>query len=281
MIALCPNPFRDNGLSFTLEAERLLREAGFDCAICPVFADEEPEVIPEGIAVRRIRDVAEACTLALVIGGDGTILAVARQLQGLQLPLLGYNLGTKGFLAAMEREDLPLVVDAAKGGFFVSRRMMLDVSLIRAGKEIYRDCALNDAVIHGYGDCVSITAWCDGQRMTGFSGDGVILSTPTGSTGYSMSAGGPIVEPDAANVILSPICAHVMGARTFVLDPERVITVKTEKMHGRRAYLAIDGNSVFDLANGDTLQVRRSANVTLLADMGLRSFYEIAYEKLR
>ncbi len=281
MIALCPNPFRDLELSFTKNVMLLLHDAGFETAVCPVFADDEPEAIPQDVSVSRITDVADDCSLAVVIGGDGTMLAVARQLHGYDLPMLGVNLGTKGFMTSLEQENISLIVEAAKGHYQLSRRMMLDVELIRAGKEIYNDCALNDAVIHGYGDCVTITAWCNAQRMTSFTGDGVILSTPTGSTGYSMSAGGPIVEPDAENIILSPICAHVMGARSFVLDPTREIMIRTDKSHGRRAYLSMDGNSVYDLENGDILRVRRSKHYALMAEMGLKSFYETAFEKLK
>lgn len=281
MIALCPNPFRDLELSFTKNVMLLLHDAGFETAVCPVFADDEPEAIPQDVSVSRITDVADDCSLAVVIGGDGTMLAVARQLHGYDLPMLGVNLGTKGFMTSLEQENISLIVEAAKGHYQLSKRMMLDVELIRAGKEIYSDCALNDAVIHGYGDCVTITAWCNAQRMTSFTGDGVILSTPTGSTGYSMSAGGPIVEPDAENIILSPICAHVMGARSFVLDPTREIMIRTDKSHGRRAYLSMDGNSVYDLENGDILRVRRSKHYALMAEMGLKSFYETAFEKLK
>lgn len=281
MIALCPNPFRDLELSFTRNVMLLLHDAGFETAVCPVFADDEPEAIPQDIPISRITDLADDCSLAVVIGGDGTMLAVARQLHGHDLPMLGVNLGTKGFMTSLEQENSLLIVEAAKGHYKISKRMMLDVSLIRGDKEICRDSALNDAVIHGYGECVSITAWCNGQRMTGFTGDGVILSTPTGSTGYSMSAGGPIVEPDAENIILSPICAHVMGSRTFVLDPNREIIIRTDISHGRKAYLSVDGNSVYDLENGDILHVRRSTHYALMADMGLKSFYETAFEKLR
>ena len=281
MIALCPNPFRDLELSFTRNVMRLLHDAGFETAVCPVFADDEPEAFPQDIPVSRITDIADDCSLAVVIGGDGTMLAVARQLHGHDLPMLGVNLGTKGFMTSLEQENILLIVEAAKGHYQISKRMMLDVTLIRGEQEICRDSALNDAVIHGYGECVSITAWCNGQRMTGFTGDGVILSTPTGSTGYSMSAGGPIVEPDAENMILSPICAHVMGSRTFVLDPNREIIIRTGISHGRKAYLSVDGNSVYDLENGDILRVRRSSHYALMADMGLKSFYETAFEKLR
>lgn len=281
MIAICPNPFRDTGLKITRRSIELLSGAGFETAVCPVFADEsDGDVIPRDIQTWKLREVAQDCSLIVVIGGDGTILAACRQIKGTEVPLLGVNLGTKGFMTTLEPENIDLIVKAAKGEYKLSKRMMLDVALLRDGKAIYTDCALNDAVIHGYGDCVKISAWCNGERMTSFSGDGVILSTPTGSTGYSMSAGGPIVEPGTANIILSPICAHIMGARSFVLDPERRIRVRTEKLHGRRAYLSVDGNSVFDLANGDILVAERSEHCTLMVDMGLKSFYELAYEKL-
>ena len=281
MLALCPNPYRDTDLHFTRQAIELLRENGFESVLCPVFTEGETEKEFAGVPTADIREVAGDCSLAVVIGGDGTVLAVARKLHGIALPLLGINLGTKGFMTALEPDELPLIVKAARGELHISRRMMLDVTLIRDGETLYTDCALNDAVLHGYGECVQITAWCDGERMTGFNGDGVVLSTPTGSTGYSMSAGGPIVEPDAESILLSPICAHVMGARPFVMAPTREITVKAEMQQGREAYLSVDGNSVFDLSSGDIMTVKRSQNYTLMADLGRKSFYENAYEKLK
>ena len=280
MIAICPNPFRDHELELTKELDNLLRSEGFDTLICPVFADEEPEVLPGNLSYQTLSSIDERCTLVIVIGGDGTILAVVRELRGMAIPLLGVNLGTKGFMTALEPDDIALAVKAAKGEIRLSRRMMLDVSLQREGKVIYTDHALNDAVLHGYGDCVQLTASCNGDVITSFSGDGIILATPTGSTGYSMSAGGPIVEPDAANIILSPICAHRMVSRSFVLDPQRTVVVKTILPHGRRAYLSVDGTSVADLANGDEIIVKRSRHEILMADMGLKSFYEMAFEKL-
>lgn len=280
MIAICPNPFRDIDLKYTLMADKLLKAEGFQTAICPVFADDSPESVPDGIETVSFESVAHDCDLAIVIGGDGTILSVVRNMQGCNIPILGVNLGTKGFMTALEPENLSLIVNAARGNYNISRRMMLDVDLVRKGEVIYTDSALNDVVMHGYGDCIKFTAWCEGDKITNFSGDGIILSTPTGSTGYSMSAGGPIVEPDAEAIILSPICAHVMGARSFVLDPGRRITVRAEKLHGRKAYLSVDGNWTMDLENEDVMVVKRSADYTLMANLGLKSFYEIAYEKL-
>ena len=280
MIALCPNPFRDNELSLTREVDAMLRSAGYETWICPVFAEDDPDILPKDLSYHSLSDIGEECSLAVVIGGDGTILAVVRALRGLSVPLLGINLGTKGFMTALEPEDAAYTLKAARGEMQISRRMMLDVSLIREGELICTDHALNDVVIHGYGDCIQLTASCNDSVMTSFSGDGIVLATPTGSTGYSMSAGGPIVEPDAANIILSPICAHRMFSRSFVLDPQRTVVVRAEKLHGRQAYLSVDGTSVADLVNGDEIRVMRSRHVTLMADMGLKTFYAMAFETL-
>lgn len=281
MIAICTNPYRDSGCILSLKAAELLNAEGKETCICPVFAESGSDILPKNLKTFDILDVIDQCEMIIVIGGDGTMLNVVRRTSQWQVPILGVNLGTKGFMTHLEPDEIEYVIQAARGEYTLSRRMKLDMTLIRDGKTIYTDYALNDVVLHGYGDCINITAVCNGNRITAFSGDGIILSTPTGSTGYSMSAGGPIVEPSAENIIISPICAHMMSARSFVLSPESVITVDMEKLHDRRAYLSVDGNSVFDLLNGDRVVVKRSGNYTLMADLGLRNFYEIAFEKLR
>lgn len=280
MIAICPNPFRDSELKYTSQAAEMLHAAGYETVVCPVFAEDAPQMIPEDIKATTLDAVRSRCSLVVVIGGDGTILSAARQLHNADIPILGVNLGSKGFMAALEPEHMQLIVKAAAGEYKVSSRMMLDIELERGGEIIYRDKALNDVVLHGYGDCIRLTAWCAGDRITSFSGDGIILSTPTGSTGYSMSAGGPIVEPEASAIIVSPICAHMMSARSYVLSASHDVSVLAEKLHGRRAYISVDGNSVMDLTNGDLLRVRRSERCILMADMGLKSFFDLAFEKL-
>lgn len=280
MIAICPNPYRDSDLNYSRRALNMLSDAGFECAICPVFADGDEDILPKDLSYLPLSDIGADCTLLIVIGGDGTILSVVRTLRGISIPVLGVNLGTKGFMTALEPEDFDYILGAASGEYKISKRMMLDVSIERDGKIIYTDVALNDAVIHGYGECINITAFCNDERMTGYSGDGVIVSTPTGSTGYSMSAGGPIVEPEAEGFIVTPICAHSISAKPFVIGAQKTISITTEKLHTRRAYLSVDGNSVMDLSNGDRMIIRRSVNHTLMARVHDKSFFETAYEKL-
>ena len=279
MIALCPNPFRDLDLKLTRECMTMLEQAGFSCAICPVFADDEPEALPEDLQYQKLMELASDCSLAIVIGGDGTILSVVRQLRSESIPMLGINLGTKGFMANLEPEDLDRIVPAAKGEYRLSKRMMLEVELRRNGEMICRDHALNDVVLHGYGDCIGMTTTCNGDRVSQFSGDGIILSTPTGSTGYSMSAGGPIVEPEAACIILTPICTFRLAARSFVLTDDREVRIRSIDQGDKEVMLSVDGVPV-PFLDGDELIVRRSKQALLMARVSDRSFYDIVFEKL-
>ena len=281
LIVLCPNPYRDCGLELTRMARDILQKSGFRVAVCPVFGVHDTSVIPDDVELSAWSAVTDKARLFIVIGGDGTILHTARYLNHSEIPMLGVNLGTKGFMASLEPEDIGLILDAAKGDYSSSFRMMIDIELIRDGEVIYADVGLNDAVIHGMGDCIKLTAWCDRERIMSFSGDGIIISTPTGSTGYSMSAGGPIVEPEAGNLIISPICAHYIGARSFVLSSDHTITVMAEKLHDRRAYVSVDGTDGFELANEDIVIVRRSAKRANLVHLGERSFYDSTFDKLQ
>ncbi len=281
LIVLCPNPYRDCGLKLTKKAKLLLETNGYRTAVCPVFGAHDKSVIPGDVELTAWSRAADSAALYIVIGGDGTILHTARCLNHTETPMLGVNLGTKGFMASVEPDNLDLILEAAAGNYSSSYRMMIDVELIRDGEMIYSDVGLNDAVIHGMGDCIKLTAWCDGERIMSFSGDGIIISTPTGSTGYSMSAGGPIVEPEAKNFIVSPICAHYMGARSFVLSPEHRITIQAKKIHDRRAYVSVDGTDGFELANDDIIVVRQSHKLADLIYIGQRSFYDSTFDKLQ
>ena len=273
MIALCPNPYRDAGLTRTGECRALLAAAGYETCVCPVFTESDWQA-PENMTICSLREVLPNLTHVVVLGGDGTILAVVRELDGAEIPILGVNLGTKGFMTSMEPEELPGIVQALESGVPVSKRMMLEVSLLRGGEAILHDYALNDVVVHGYGECIQPTAWADGKEMFSFWGDGLIVATPTGSTGYSMSAGGPIAEPDARAILLTPICAHTLSAKPYVLSPKRAVRVLTQKLTGRRAYLAVDGYSLADLESGDLLEIRCADRCVPMIDLCKRSFFE-------
>ena len=280
MVAVCSNPYRDTDLILAKKCVSILEEAGFETMICPVFAQPGEEILPKDVLCRSVGEIRSEVSLAVVIGGDGTILSVSRDLQEHTVPILGVNLGTMGFMTFLEPEDIGLVVKAARGEARLSERMMIDVSLRRGDEIVYHGTALNDAYIHGYGDTIILHAMCDGQTITSYSGDGIIFSTPTGSTGYSLSAGGPVVEPETENILVTPICAHTMVSRSFVLGPARVASVTAKRLHDRRAYLSVDGYVSADIRQDDVLIVRKSSHKTLFADLGVKSFYENTYEKL-
>ena len=274
-IALIANPYRDRGLALTGDARRLLEAAGFETVLSPAFVD-----VPSGGAMLPIAEAARGAELIVTFGGDGTMLHVARRVFGMGIPMLGVNVGTKGFMAGLEPEELPLVVRAARGEYRRSERMLLDVTLNRASGDSKRDCALNDAVVKSDVSCVDLTVSSDGERITSFSGDGVIAATPTGSTAYSMSAGGPIVEPEARNIIITPICAHSMAARSFVLASSRAVSVTPTHRDNRRILLTVDGSAPVELEAGDEVLITRSAATLALCELGARSFYDAALGKL-
>ena len=153
------------------------------------------------------------------------------------------------------------------------------VTVERAGKVVYEGFALNDMVAHGIARMVDIEVHGDDQLITRFSGDGIIVNTPTGSTAYSMAAGGPIIEPTVRALSVTPVCAHALYAKSFVLSPDRVVTIGITLSGGKRGYLSVDGSS-FDLEDGDQIRVTESRHVTRLVKCAERSFYQIVSEKL-
>ena len=179
-IILCPNPFRDKGLKAAQNAGKLLSAAGAEVTYCFPFPVDKTTLgeIDRSVRIKDLRHELPGADFLVCFGGDGTILSVARKLREKAVPLLGINLGTKGFMANLEPEKLPLILRAAAGDMSISRRMMLDVSLIREGELICTDHALNDVVIHGYGDCIQLTASCN-DSVTGFTGTRFTITIPS------------------------------------------------------------------------------------------------------
>ena len=273
-IVLCPNTARDDGLVFTGKVRDMLAEAGCEVVVVPIYGETEE------FPAMELSDALRGADLLVTLGGDGTILHLAPLVMEYSVPMVGVNLGHKGFLTELDRDSAARLLDAAAGRYEIVPRMMLDVRLIRDGKTLFSDTAINEALISGIVQNVRLTALGDGVRILAFSGDGIIVSSPTGSTAYSMSAGGPLVEPEAQNLILTPICAHMLAARSFVLSPERVVTICPQELEDRRCILSCDGRGMIDLMDGDRVEVRRSGYKLYFADLGTKSFYETAFEKL-
>ena len=278
-VLLCPNAHRDTELKTTRQALQLLQAHGYEVKVSPLLSTGLEDSMPADIPLLPLDEALPGARLVITLGGDGTILQASGQLSAAGVPILGMNMGHKGFLTELEGGDVNKLLDAAAGNFTIQPRMMLDVELHRNGKVVFSGRALNEAVVRALVNVVRVEAYGDGSEITAFSGDGIIVATPTGSTAYSMAAGGPLVEPDADCIILTPICTFRLAARSFVLTANRRVRIRTVEQNDKKVMLSIDGEPV-EFLDGDELLVKKSAETLLMAQVSGRSFYDIVFEKL-
>lgn len=283
-IVLSPNPYRDRGLRAAQSAQRILENAGVQTAICLPFEVEQMGrlELPAGVILGDPGEELADADVLVCFGGDGTILHAAHEANARGIPVLGVNLGSIGFMAELEHGELSLLSRLANEKFSIERRMMLDVCVRREGRVVFSDQALNDAVVTKGAVARVLDLEVTGDRVTisSFTGDGLVVATPTGSTAYSMAAGGPIVEPTAANIIIAPICAHSLHAKPFVLDAGRSVGVRLAPGSKKTAYLSVDGGRAFRVVPGDWVECRRSKRTTQMVKLTGRSFYERINQKL-
>ena len=256
-----------------------LRVRGHEVRIAPFLSDGLENTWSPGIPTVALPSALPGARLVVSLGGDGTILQLSRYLAGSGVPILGVNLGNKGFLAELEQTEMDCILEVADGHYSVQARMMLDLKLFRKGNLVFSGSALNEAVVRASVSVVKLEAFSDGREITAFSGDGMIASTPTGSTAYSMAAGGPIVEPCADCIILTPICTFRLAARSYVLKADREVSIRTVDQGDKEVFLSVDGVAV-PFLDGDELVVARSEKTLLMARVKDRSFFDIVFEKL-
>jgi NAD+ kinase len=227
--------------------------------------------------------LAARADLVVVLGGDGTLIHAARLLQGRSVPILGVNLGSLGFMTEIPRDELwQTLEDVLQGRFRTESRLKLSCRLWRKGQVIVEDEILNDVVI-SKGALARIADYemlIDGQYVTTYKADGLIISTPTGSTAYALSAGGPIVHPTLDGVVVSPICSHTLTQRPIVIPGDRVITV-TLMSEFADVYLTLDGKAGHVLEPGDQVETQRSPNRVLLVRNPHLGYFAILRQKLR
>jgi len=283
-IVLSSNPYRDRGMRVALEARRVLEHAGAQTVLCLPFQPKKGDRLdlPRQQQLSLLEKELPAADLLVCFGGDGTILHAARDATLHGVPILGVNRGSVGFMAELERSELSLLAPLAHGMYTTEERMMLDVKVRRGERMISQDLALNDAVISkgSMARVAEMEVLADRVRVMGITGDGVIVATPTGSTAYSMSAGGPIVEPTSRGIIVTPVCAHQLAARAMVLAPERVVTVQLPRGNRKYLYLSVDGGKAVRLSGGDSVDICRSGRCTQLVRLANRSFYQVINQKL-
>lgn len=283
-VILSPNPYRDHGLNAAQSAKRILEDCGVEVAVClPFDLDENSRApLPADVEMKRLDEELEDADILVCFGGDGTILHAARDASPRNIPILGINMGSVGFMAELEQNELSLLARLPEKKYHIERRMMLDVSVRREGKRVFSETALNDAVIvkGAVARMLDLEVTGDRVAISTFSGDGVVIATPTGSTAYCMAAGGPIVEPTSENAIMAPICAHSLHAKPFVLDSRRTVGVRIAPGSRKTAYLSVDGGRAFKIQPGDWVECRKSHQQTQLIRLTGRSFYEQINKKL-
>lgn len=220
----------------------------------------------------------------VVLGGDGTLISVARLFSGRQVPILGVNLGSLGFLTEITVEELyPVLERCLQGNVRFSERMMLETVVTRGSAELTRCHVLNDVVINkgALARIIELETTVDGHNLTTFKADGLIISTPTGSTGYSMSAGGPIVHPAMCCVVITPICPHTLTNRPIVLADESIVRIVVKSSFDEMVYLTLDGQVGVELQEGDTVEVRRALKTTALVTSCDKDYFSILRTKLK
>lgn len=231
-------------------------------------------------------DVPEDVECVMVLGGDGTLLRASRELMERDCAFIGVNFGHLGFLADVEKDGIIEMLDRLiSGRFNIERRMMLKGKVIRDGSVIAEEAALNDIVINRSGllGIMDFTVYVNDMRLRDYRADGMIVATPTGSTAYSMSAGGPIVKPSANLVVLTPICPHTLNTRSIVLEGEDIIEIdikqgKKDIDSVRAVYF--DGDRYVEVLNGDRIVIRRSDISTKIIKLSSVSFLEILGRKM-
>lgn len=282
-VVMTPNPYRDRNFKYANLAQEILHNAGISTRICLAFDVDKNFELPADVVLHDLTQELRDADLLICFGGDGTILHASKAATRAGVPILGVNIGTMGFMAELESTQMRELARLATDDYTVEERMMLHVRVEREGQTILHEDALNDAVITkgAVARIIQLSVGCDGVEMMSFGGDGVIIATPTGSTAYSMSAGGPIVEPYARNIIITPICAHDMRSKTVVTSAERVIRVDIGRIGRKNAFLSVDGGRALRLNTDDRVTITKSRYVTKLIHLSERSFFEIIKNKFK
>ncbi len=228
-------------------------------------------------------DMAGQVDLAVVFGGDGTLLATARALNSKPVPILAVNLGGLGFMTVITLDDLyPTLERVLRGDFHCDRRVQIQAEIIRRGEVISSLLALNDVVLNkgAIARILDFEMSVDGKFVSTYKADGLIVSTPTGSTAYSLAAGGPVIVPSVNAFIVTPICAHTLTNRPIVL-PDSVTVDVIITGHSESVYLTADGQVAIAVESGDTVRARKSSSYVGLVQPAQRSYYEILRQKLK
>lgn len=278
---LITNEYKDANLNVTNKVKDYIEAHGGTCT-CFLSTLENA-----AYAAPKPEDILPEMECVMVFGGDGTLIRAASALVSSKLPLIGVNLGTLGYLCELEEKNIFLALDRLlEGNFEIEERMMLSGYGMKGGKRVAVQTALNDIVIHRSGalSVVNLIVYVNGEYLNTFSGDGIIISTPTGSTGYNMSAGGPIVDPKAEMILLTPINAHNFNSRSIVISSEDEVMVEIGERRSQKdeiVKVSFDGDNAAKLEVGDRIYIHRAEDTTRICKLNRKSFLEILGKKMQ
>jgi NAD+ kinase len=270
------NRDKDIDLKLTHKIQEYLEKHGADIFVVP-------DVYKNGIDQTKIPDNIE-CAIAL--GGDGTILQMSRCLRESDIPVLGVNLGNLGFLAEIEVNQIEQMLDCLlKDEYRIENRMMLQGQVIHKDQIEGEEFALNDIVIgrSGFSRIISLNVYVNGHLLDNYHADGIIVATPTGSTGYNLSAGGPIINPVSKMIVVTPICAHAIQSKSIILDMDDKISIKVQRVRKTQleeAFATFDGQKGIQLTSDDVVNIETAQQVTKLIKITDHSFYDILKRKI-
>ena len=282
-VILSPNPYRDKNFQTLRAALAVLQASGLETRVCLPFEVDRTYDLPRDIRFSRMDRELPNASVVVCFGGDGTLLHMAKNATRHGIPVLGVNIGTMGFMAELESSELSQLSRIATGDYTIDNRMMLDVTVHRDRDIIFHDLCLNDVAITkgAIARIVHLAVNCDDVQAMECGGDGIVIATPTGSTAYSLSAGGPIVEPDAHSILVTPICAHDVASRCIVASDKRTISVTMTQNARRNAYLSVDGGKALRMNMGDVATIKKSTLCTQLVRLKDRSFFDVVNMKFK
>jgi NAD+ kinase len=231
----------------------------------------------------EVDEICSKCDLIICLGGDGTFLKTARTAYLYNLPILGINLGSLGFLTDIEKGEIDKAVENIfDNKFNIEERMMLTYKIYKCGKLHAEDVAINDVVISraGIPRILHLSTYIDDNFFDMFPGDGIVVATPTGSTGYSMSAGGPIAEPTSKLILVSPICPHMLYSRSFVADYERRVRICVSDGFEHTALVTADGQKNYEITGGDYIEIEKAHTIVKILKIHSKNFFTVLRNKI-
>lgn len=277
-IVLFPNFGKKNALSTAIKCCDILNDLGTEIFAADCYKTEFAE--KNFVKFGKIEEIAEKCDIIIAIGGDGTILKASAYASSFNKPLMGINTGRLGFMASMEIDELDMLSRLKTRDYTVETRMMIDAAVMRDSKIISEHTALNDVVIsRPYSKITDYTVFTDGIAVSSIRSDGMVFATPTGSTAYALSAGGPILEPCTECIQLTPICPHSLFSRTMVFTAERTLEVR-HYAEDELVYFSVDGKKNCQILKNDTLIIKKSLKKLRLIDIKGNSFFNAVNNKL-